>query len=30
MFWNLGLEEAGGSHDVHPSTPQTWSVVQAH
>jgi endo-1,4-beta-mannosidase len=29
LFWNLGLEEASGSHDVNPSTPQTWAVVQA-
>ena len=29
LFWNLGLEEAGGSHDVNPATPQTWAEVQA-
>jgi mannan endo-1,4-beta-mannosidase len=29
MFWNLGLEEGGGSHDVSPATPQTWAAVQA-
>ena len=30
LFWNLGFEQAGGSHDVNPSTPQTWAEVQAH
>jgi endo-1,4-beta-mannosidase len=30
LLWNLGFEQAGGSHDVNPSTPETWSVVQAH
>lgn len=30
LFWNLGLEEAGGSHDVNPATPLTWGVVQSH
>ena len=29
LFWNLGLEVAGGSHDVSPSTPLTWAAVQA-
>jgi endo-1,4-beta-mannosidase len=30
LFWNLGFEASGGSHDVNPSTPQTWAVVQAN
>ena len=30
LFWNLGPESAGGSHDVNPSTPLTWAEVQAH
>ena len=29
LFWNLGLEHDGGSHDVNPSTPLTWAEVQA-
>ena len=30
LFWNLGLEVAGGSHDVNPSTPLAWAEVRAH
>jgi len=29
LFWNLGPEVAGGSHDANPSTPITWSVIVA-
>ncbi len=29
LFWNLGPERAGGSHDVNPSTPLTWAEVVA-
>ena len=28
MFWNLGPEVAGGSHDVNPGTPLTWNEVR--
>ena len=28
LFWNLGPELAGGSHDVNPGTPLTWTVIQ--
>ncbi len=28
LFWNLGPEAAGGSHDVNPGTPQTWNEVR--
>ena len=28
LFWNLGLEQGGESHDVNPSTPLTWAEVQ--
>ncbi len=30
LFWNLGAEVVGGSHDVNPSTGSTWAVVVAH
>ena len=29
LFWNLGPELSGGSHDANPSTPITWDVVVA-
>ena len=29
-FWNLGVELAGGTFDVNPSTPETWLVVQGN
>ena len=29
LLWNLGFEEAGGSHDVNPTTPLTWAEVQS-
>ena len=29
LFWNLGPEVAGGSHDVNPNTPLTWAAVVA-
>ena len=29
MFWNLGPQVAGGSHDVNPGTPLTWAAVVA-
>ena len=28
MFWNLGPEVAGGSHDVNPGTPLAWNAVR--
>ena len=28
LFWNLGFEVAGGSHDVNAATPATWAVVR--
>ena len=27
LFWNLGPEVAGGSHDANPYTPLTWNVI---
>jgi hypothetical protein len=29
-FWNLGVELAGGTFDVSPSTPLTWAAVQSN
>jgi plastocyanin len=29
LFWNLGPEVAGGSHDANPSTPLTWNAIVA-
>ena len=29
IFWNLGPEDRGDSHDVGPQTPQTWAAVAA-
>jgi probable HAF family extracellular repeat protein len=29
LFWNLGPEVAGGSHDANPSTALTWTAIVA-
>ena len=28
LFWNLGPQTAGGSHDVNPGTPLAWAAVR--